>query len=386
MLTNTLDYDWNQHREEILPIIEELRAQGSTTYKAAILQRPEVKHSSVWRDFLKATYNPSITYNQSGDKMSGENDLNNLVLCRSIRAGIAASTLNRQYGSSFVPVGAKIMKSKQLHPSKVQYPAFLQVKYDGHYTVIIVGVDKDVRLFTSGGHEYYLPEGHQQHDLLRSLQPNVYFAERITTGLLGARRGVALEGRKPTQQCKMNNSFMIFEHVSYEEFMAGESTRTLATRMTELENILKGDKYEFMVSAQLVSDSETALAFTKTLVNEGFEGIMLKQPNVLWRDSKSRRNDYVKFKMRKTADLLCVEELEGQSASTADVIGSLLLRNANGVEVKVSSGLDDAARERWGTYEGKVVEIQYEQKLEDGTYLQPVFLHLREDKQTSDID
>lgn len=376
--------DWSKHTDDILPIILEIRAVSATLDKATVLLKN--KDNELWLRYLYAVYSPDVVYGVSGDKIGKSCDIQNLVLCRSIRAGISVTVINNVYskmGIAFIPKGAKIMKSKPANLSEVTFPVIGQPKYDGHYTVIVSSVS-GLAFYTSGGHAYTLPENHPQLADLRKLEPNVYFAERITTGLLGARRGVSLLGGRDNRRCKESNRFRIFEHVCYGEFQEGKSDRTFKERDEELTRLLAyTDLKAPSVELATLEDAERYLA---SLLADKYEGIIVRDPDVLWRDSKSRKMDCVKVKPRHTADLYCFGELEGNTEKTQGLIGSLQLKSSTGLRVNVSSGLSQEQRAFWGYFDGQVIEIAYEHKNPDGTYVQPVFIRVREDKAVTDID
>jgi len=378
-----------KYSNHLLLIIQDLRATRSANAKKAILKA--VEDDQAWKDYLVAVYSPFTTYGVAGDKIDKQDNLYNLKLCRSINAGITATTINQVY-KGLIPSAAQIMKAKPAGPAQVKLPVVVEWKYDGHYTVIVVPRQGDYRFYTSGGHEYTLNPKHNDTTLqvISRLPRGVYFAERVSDGLLGSRKDVALLGSKANgqlQYCKPENTFKLFDVVNLEEFEAGESEYGAQYRGDVLRTILANLNGMHMAARRtLAIDYNELRHFISDALNSKAEGVMLKQPDCRWRNSKSRRLDYAKYKLLQTADLLCVRENHGQTAQTQDVIGSLTLRDKTGTEVNVSSGLSDLDRAQWGGYKGEVIEVRYEHKREDGTYIQPVYLHTREDKTPDDID
>ena len=116
----------------------------------------------------------------------------------------------------------------------------------------------------------------------------------------------------------------------------------------------------------------------------GYEGLYAMATNHTNKAGK-RLNNAIKFKLRCTADLLCIGIEEGKG-KYANMIGALILEDSKGRVVSVGSGLTDSQRHIGNTncYLHKVVEIEYEQLLD--TYIQPVYLCLRDDKSSGDID
>lgn len=127
-----------------------------------------------------------------------------------------------------------------------------------------------------------------------------------------------------------------------------------------------------------------ATVYSKKLVNEGWEGVMCIDPKSRYQPGK-RVNYSVKLKYRKTADLLCIDVLAGESGSKYETsIGALVLQDSEGRIVSVGSGLDDNDRrpELSDYYIGKIIEIEYEQIMD--TYIQPVYVQVRLDKHKVD--
>lgn len=136
-----------------------------------------------------------------------------------------------------------------------------------------------------------------------------------------------------------------------------------------------------LISNKLVTGQQ-ALEALPNLIKQGYEGIMLREANSPYKPCRGseRQHFSIKVKARKTADLRCVGVEEGQGKCNG--IGALILQDKAGRIVKVGSGLDYDTTSRNMDYVGKIVEIQYEQIL--ATYIQPVFVCVREDKHESD--
>ena len=135
--------------------------------------------------------------------------------------------------------------------------------------------------------------------------------------------------------------------------------------------------------SKLLTGTEAKL-YSKKLVNEGWEGVMCIDPKSKYQAGK-RVNYSVKLKYRKTADLLCIDVVAGEIGSKYEnSIGALVLQDSEGRIVSVGSGLDDKDRQPELTdyYIGKIIEIEYEQIMD--TYIQPVYVCIRRDKQKAD--
>jgi len=368
---------YNKYKEiYMIEIIKELRATSSTLDKLRILREHKDNHE--WRLYLREVYNLFAVYGVSGDKIGGRDDLENLKLCRSIDAGVSTTLINKAY-PGLIPTKAKIMKAKDKAVDQISYPVYTEIKYDGNYT-LITRMDDVNRYFTSGGHEYTIGDAEEPNLLI----DGVYVAERIYgDGKLGDRRRANLRGTKrggKLQHAQEGNRFMIFDYLTWDDFNNDISEEPFKLRRARLITAAP----DHHVESRILDNREQLDVYMSGVTAEGYEGLMLKNPHHKWRNTKSRTLDVVKYKIRNTADLLCVDELPGETAKTQDVIGSLLLRDSEGVEVKVSSGLSDSERTSWGCFKDKVVEVGYEQKMD--TYIQPTFIRVREDKTVEEID
>ena len=265
----------------------------------------------------------------------------------------------------------------KLPKSFVPSPSYLiSTKYDGNYVQIYVN-DNIVRMFTSGGKEFYIESVAHQ---LASLRGSWFIeAEYVgTNGKLGDRvnsstgsfrskysKGITVED--------VNGKFMVFDMHNLNKLGRERAiARTAYLRHT----LPRG------VKVQPVKHVETAFSFitkvAQDTVKEGYEGIVAVDPSHLYIPGK-RTNDIIKIKLRPTADLMCI----GTNAGTgkySGMVGSLLLEDSQGRQVAVGSGLDDVMRDKVPAYYiGKVVEIEYEQVLD--TYIQPTFIRIRDKKE-----
>lgn len=360
--------------QSILAIIKELRADNGKLYKEGILQKH--RDNAEWRAYLLAVYNPFETYGVSGDKTNGRDDLDNLKLCRSIDAGITATTINKVY-KGLIPTASKMMKAKDKCIDSIKYPVYAGIKYDGNYTNIVVS-NGSPKFYTSGGHEYTVRDSHP----FTNVPDGVYLAERIGgDGKLGARRLANLRGSKPIQY-SIGHTFKVFDYLTLDEFNNDKAHHAYKLRNVIYSRIFC-DEQESIGKEELIDSREELEVYMNKVVSQGYEGLVLKQPNMLWRNSKSRKTDFAKYKRRPTADLLCIEEIEGEG-KYAGLIGSIMVKDSHGRTFSVGSGLDDNDRNSFGAFVNRVVEIEYEQIMD--TYIQPVFLHIREDKTVEDID
>lgn len=281
----------------------------------------------------------------------------------------------------------KLKKSHEqgkLLKKQLKYPTYVGLKYDGHYAVVIKDFHA-VFFETSGGLGYTHADS---HPFIRIPQM-VYLVERCSgEGKLGQRGGCALKGPK-SAQISEGHWYKVFDALSFDEYIAGKSTRTYEVRRQWLKENLPPDLITYDVLVHSEEELDQAL---EDAYNAGYEGVVGKDPSYIWRDSTSRIPAFFKYKKRPTADLLCIgTEEAGKSTKYAGLIGSLILQDSQGRIVSVGSGMSDEDRARDPRYFiDQVVEVFYEHINE--TYVQPTFgddyegVLVRWDKTSKDID
>lgn len=265
----------------------------------------------------------------------------------------------------------------------IKFPMYAGIKYDGNYVTVIVDHRGDPIFTTSGGHVY----DNDAPTIFDDAPIGVYIAERIgTDGKLGDRRTCSLRGPRG-QQTAYGHSYKVHDVLSLEGYDRGLSKSSYMHRRDTLESIF--DK-EYIVEDELVNSQEDLDLLLHKVVKAGYEGLMLKSPDWIWKSTKSRTVNLVKYKKRPTVDLLVIGATEGTKKYTG-MIGSLRLRDSMGRVVDVGSGISDEQRHLDPSYFiGKVVEVFYEQIMD--TYIQPTFgdeyegVLIRHDKTEKDID
>lgn len=257
---------------------------------------------------------------------------------------------------------------------------YLSRKFDGNY-VQIHKVGSTVKFFTSGEKEFFIPE--VANELVALNPDNSFILEceyiGISEGKLGDR----------TKACKLTTYRTNFEKRLGTQFDSRERFKafniiienmTFVDREAILDKLKLGnfiEKVIFFGPMTLESAKDTAKEFIK----QGFEGVYLTHSTHTYKPGK-RVNNAIKIKGRVTADLKCIDIVEGTGKYTG-LIGSLVLKDSKGRVVAVGSGLDDNLRNKDKNYFlNKIIEIEYEQIID--TYIQPTFIRIRDDKTKED--
>ena len=248
-------------------------------------------------------------------------------------------------------------------------------KYDGNY-IQIHKKGSEVKFYTSGGKEFYWTN--VADELLRLSEDFILECEYIadTKGLLGDRTSCSTGTYRANYSKGIANDLPLGYKIAVFDII--DTTLTALQRIGLVWQYIKPNTslhlfpIHYKVTTLLEANEEL-----NEYIAEGGEGMFLRHIDHMYKEGK-RLNDAIKLKHRPTADLKCVEVKEGEGKYIG-MIGSLVLEDSAGIRVDVGSGLSDEDRKQYPMYFiGKVIEIQYEQMLD--TYIQPVFIGIREDK------
>ena len=267
----------------------------------------------------------------------------------------------------------------KLLKKKLNFPLIAQTKYDGNSVVVEIRNGR-ATYYTSGSLKYtHTDDGAECFEWALD---GYYMCERIAgKGKLGDRVRCNLRGPKTNQTSSWHN-YIVFDYLSIDDYTAGHTHKPYETRYFDLLN--SGVNADSIVRFNIIDSHEQLDKLLKDVVNDGYEGLMLYQPDFKWKDTKSRTVDLVKYKGRRSADLLCIGIKDG-TGKYEGLIGSLLLEDSEGRICNVGSGLNDSDRSKAFSYfVDKVIEIEFEQIID--TYIQPTFIQIRDDKTEGDID
>lgn len=248
--------------------------------------------------------------------------------------------------------------------SKLEYDNWsFAIKYDGNY-IQIRKIGNSVRFFTSNAKEFYIKNIadfliiNNDHDFDLECE---YIAD--TDGKLGSRKycstGTFRANFRKGIETNTDNKFMVF------------NTFGVDVKLPDNMPLIEWSNTNY----SLEKCKELAVEYA----SDDYEGLMLKHISFEYKPGK-RVNNLIKLKARETADLRCISITPGNDGFEGK-IGSLNLYCEDlDVVVSVSSGLNIEDREvDPSTYINKIIEISYEQILD--TYVQPVFIGIRNDKE-----
>ena len=186
--------------------------------------------------------------------------------------------------------------------------------------------------------------------------------------------------------------YHIFDALPHAEFVAGQSKLPyIERRKNYLETFNAGDLVR-PVPVLGTADKAGIPAWSDYATAQGFEGVMLNDPNAKYETKRTK--GLLKVKKMHTADLLVVGFEEAIDGKNRGGLKSLIVQLDEDNTFNVSSGLTEEQREHiWNNqdeYLGKIIEIKFFEETTNkngGRSLRfPVVLGFRDDKTVEDVN
>lgn len=186
--------------------------------------------------------------------------------------------------------------------------------------------------------------------------------------------------------------YHIFDALPHAEFVAGQSKLPyIERRKNYLETFNAGDLVR-PVPVLGTADKAGIPAWSDYATAQGFEGVMLNDPNAKYETKRTK--GLLKVKKMHTADLLVVGFEEAIDGKNRGGLKSLIVQLDEDNTFNVSSGLTEEQRKHiWNNqdeYLGKIIEIKFFEETTNkngGRSLRfPVVLGFRDDKTAEDVN
>lgn len=317
------------------------------------------------------------------------------IVLKDLKCGVAASTVNSVWPGLVheYPVMLCSQFDEKL-VNKIKWPAAVQLKMDGmRFNAIVVNGKCEFR--SRNGKEINLLGCLEQEFVHIADGKNVVFDGEllVETGIGGVAdrqtgNGILNKAVKGTisQTEAASVRATLWDMIPYDKFVAGVDTTPYLIRFARLESLSLPAKVR-LVNSQLVQSYDDAKSIFQIFLDQGQEGIILKDLNGPWENKRAKHQ--IKFK----GELECDLRIVGIQAGTGKydgLLGAILCESEDGVvKVAVGSGFNDEQRRTLGPeIVGKVVAVKYNMRIrnkqgEESLFL-PIFLEVREDKTEAD--
>ena len=309
------------------------------------------------------------------------------ILIKDLRCGVSEKTVNAVAKKSkklqyAVPVfEVMLAHDGQNHESKITGKKLVEPKLDGVRVLTVVDYEsRTVTMYTRNGKELVnFPH------IVKAFEDNmdnwgrsyVFDGEVVSTSFQALMKEVHRKENVQAQDARL----MLFDVVPLTEFKAGASVMGQKRRSAFLrENFSKlfADSGCIDIISQrefdldVFTDDIAFRDYNKQMVAEGFEGIMIKDPNGKWEGKRSVA--WLKQKPFIEVSLAVIETEEGTGRNVGKM-GALVCEGTEDgklIRVNVGSGFTDKDRDEFWSckVDGQVIEVRADAitQNQDGTY------------------
>jgi DNA ligase-1 len=401
--------------EELTEFFDGVRMALDKLYTFGVKQVPEKTEAGgqglSWTNFLEladALYRRKITGHEARDAVllamgvATQDQWNHWyrrILIKDLRCGVSEKTVNKVLKGRFskispVPVfECMLAHDSANHESKLTGVKLLEPKLDGVRCITVVDhTSRTVTQYTRNGKVLenfgHITEALAQHidDLGRSY---VLDGEIVSRSFQDLMKQVHRKDNVQADDARL----MLFDIVPLSEFKSGRSVMAQRRRTRFLQDF----KWLFDATGcvdiipQIEVDLDTLIGeeefkdYNRAMVEQGFEGIMIKEPAAPYECKRSVSWLKMKPFIEVSLTVVGIEEGTGRNAGR---LGALICEGQDlgrDIRVNVGSGFTDEARdETWAAQaavQGQVVEVRADAvtQNQDGTYSLrfPRFLRFR---------
>ena len=316
-------------------------------------------------------------------------DLIKLICNKDLDCGVTATTINKVFPGTIPQF--KLQLAKEVPIETLKYPLLAQTKYDG-VRIAIIWTGNYVEFKTRNGKVISLPTTSE------ALKTRLQIAEQapcmidsevtLKSGLSVERSRVSGMINSARSGTKINESllaFNCFDLLPLEEFNSLVCSTGYKSRAYELGQLCRQIGLLFAETTKVNSVEEVQELYAQH-IEQGLEGLILKPLDHLYTYKRSK--DWVKLKEVKSADLQCVDIVDG-TGKYQGMIGALVCQGTvegKQITVNVGSGLTDADRaEHQSEFISHTIEIKYNSVIQDSVTKEwslflPRFVMVRHDK------
>ena len=386
------------------PIIKELESNSSRIFKEDILLREMKQNNEIFFEALSLACNKLITFgvkqipesDVSGEGVSFEEfrdltkKLNNRdltghnardeiiklmkkankdewnffyrrILIKDLRCGLSEKTINNVakkelYPNFKIPVfQCQLAQDSEQHKKKLNGKKIIEVKLDGVRVISILHKNGNVDMFSRNGKELlnFSNVKSQLKDCLRLNKINqslILDGEIVSTNFQELMKQIYRKDNIQNNDAILN----LFDFLPFDEFKKGLSTKTQTERYKELSNwYLKNNNcipnvkildYK-IINLDTESGKNDFRIFNNKAVIDGYEGIMIKDPNAKYENKRS--SSWLKLKpvIEISLKVKSVEEGTGRNTGKLGAVTAEGEDNGKKFKISVGSGFTDYQRE-----------------------------------------
>lgn len=341
------------------------------------------------RDLLLKLIRRELTGNAAKDKISelmakftfSEQDIIRRIINRDMEAGFSESTINRVWQNHIPVFDVALAERYDKAPELLTFDStwFCSRKCDGCRCIAIVDIRNcSIKFHSRQGIEFTTLRNVATE--LMALASEAYDREEVPNMIVfdgeiclvdknGKEdfQGIMKQIKKKDHTIK-NPMYLVFDYLTYDEFIFNTGDKKLGERLEVLNNIISKDSTYIKVLEQAKIDSEETFAeWNKKVATFGWEGLILRK-NAPYKSGRTK--DMLKVKSFFDAEYKVLETINGEfNYSVADegqvkeVMMTAVIIEHKGYTVKVGSGWSINQRKKFFANPelivGKTINVQY---------------------------
>jgi len=286
------------------------------------------------------------------------------IIKRNLDIGIGARSINKVLPGLIPEFGC--MLARPVNWSKVRYPYYASPKLDGIRGLCVSG-----KMLSRTGKP------------IRGVEHIEKAVKEIGLDLDGE---LLIPGQHFQVSSGKLRSHSITADAKYYVFDTPDTQLRFGDRLKKIAELKGVSEYIKVVKHKLVTSSDEIQKFYDVCLDNGLEGLVLKEPDHYY---KLTRSDlWMKMKEAHTIEARVVDFQEGK-ARLAGMLGALVVELDNGVRANVGSGFSDKLRQSiWDERTGKksmygnIIEIEYHERTKDMSLRHARYIRTRVDKLT----
>ncbi len=312
------------------------------------------------------------------------------IIDRDLKIGVSDKTINKVW-KGLVPKPnynrCAVFSSKTAE--KIKFPAYLQLKCDGTYREVHVQ-DGKVTMRTRSGEIAENPVvAEQMKDF-----PEGYYLGEFTIGKAtepdcnrSIGNGLINSDNPPYKDIH----FTVWDYLSEDDY-SGKEPSIYLYRFKALEGIINAHRSENieLVPSYLVNDAKAALERSSEFMNQGLEGGVLKDTNMVFKNGTNQQQLKIKLKVD------CEMRIKGFTEGTGKregYVGAIIFENDEGTIKGQCSGFSEQQMIDFTNskeaYINKIISVEFNDltKSENNDYyalMHPRFIEIRNDKTETD--
>jgi ATP-dependent DNA ligase len=315
------------------------------------------------------------------------------LLWRNLRCGVSVSTINKVWPNSVVPFAVALagtLPTKGVNGNfefsePVTYPVRVEAKLDG-LRCVAVKHNGDVTMYTRNG--TVLETLPRIKAAIEALPADDFVFDGEAMGEdwnESASVGMSAKSKKDDSTMR----YHVFDCVPLKDWQSQETKLSYHDRLSDLISIIgpTGTGPLRFVKSKTCANEEELRSFYAHCLDEGYEGVMLKDMSAVY---KWKRSDAIlKLKPVATEEGVVVGWYEANiNTKRAGQFGGFVVLTPNGVTTRVGGGYSDKLKtevnENPDSWIGRIVECEHQPPFTpDGKMRFPVFCRLRD---PSDVD